>query len=87
MLKMFFMLPVSFISFYTKDEPIFPTAKNNRILQKKVSGVDEVVNHGLSNDLNRIQGFFKAISKIQDLSRLYATCSQEILSVQARAKF
>ena len=53
MLKMLFTLSVSFISFYTKDEPIFLTAKNNRILQKKVSGVDEVVNHGLSKDLNR----------------------------------
>ena len=39
-----FTLPVSFTgSYYTKDQQNFPQ-QNNLILQKKVSGVDKVVN-------------------------------------------
>ena len=34
---------MTFIVSYTEDEPNFPR-KNNLILQKKVSGVDKVVN-------------------------------------------
>ena len=38
-----FTLPVSFTGPYTVDDPYFPH-QNNLILQKKVSGVDKVVN-------------------------------------------
>ena len=80
--KFFFTLPVSFMGSYTQDEPNLPW-QNNLILQKKVSGVDKVVNFKdflrpikevrqvLFKDLNRIQTLFKATSKIQDFSRLY----------------
>ena len=37
------MLPMSFTGSHTKDEPNFPW-QNNLTLQKKVSGVDKVVN-------------------------------------------
>ena len=40
---MFFTLPVSFTGSYHEDEPKFPRQKT-LILQKKVSGVDKVVN-------------------------------------------
>ena len=36
-------LPVSFTGYYTEDEPNF-SQQNNLIIQKKVSGVDKVVN-------------------------------------------
>ena len=36
-------LPVSFTGSYVEDEPNFP-CQSNLILQKKVSGVDKVVN-------------------------------------------
>ena len=80
--QIFFTLPVNFMGSYTQDEPNLPW-QNNLILQKKVSGVDKVVNFKdflrpikevrqvLFKDLNRIQTLFKATSKIQDLSRLY----------------
>ena len=38
-----FTLPVSFTGSYTEDEPNFPH-QNNLILQKKVFGIDKVVN-------------------------------------------
>ena len=41
--KNVFKLAASFTGFYTEDEPNFPR-QNNLILQKKVSGVDKVVN-------------------------------------------
>ena len=41
--KNVFTLAESFTGFYTEDEPNFPRL-NNLILQKKVSGVDKVVN-------------------------------------------
>ena len=41
--KNVFTLAQSFTGFYTEDEPNFPRL-NNLILQKKVSGVDKVVN-------------------------------------------
>ena len=41
--KNVFTLAESFTGFYTDDEPNFPRL-NNLILQKKVSGVDKVVN-------------------------------------------
>ena len=40
--KNVFTLPVSFTSSYTEDKPNFPR-QNNLILQRKVSGIDEVV--------------------------------------------
>ena len=43
MYKNGFTLTVSFTDSYTEDEPNFPL-QNNLILQKKVSGVDKVVN-------------------------------------------
>ena len=43
MQKFFFTLSLSFTGSYTEDEPNFPW-QNNLILQKKVSGVDKVVN-------------------------------------------
>ena len=75
------------IGSYTQDEPILPW-QNNLILQKKVSGVDKVVNFKdflrpieevrqvLFQDLNRIQGLFKKISKIQDLFKIVRTMGQ-----------
>ena len=41
--KNVFTLAESFTGFCTEDEPNFPR-QNNLILQKKVSGVDKVVN-------------------------------------------
>ena len=41
--KNVFTLAESFTGFYTEDEPNFPR-QNNLILQKKVSGVDKIVN-------------------------------------------
>ena len=41
--KNVFTLAESFTGFYTEDEPNFPRL-NNLILEKKVSGVDKVVN-------------------------------------------
>ena len=38
------MLPMSFTSSYTKDEPNFPQQNNLISLQKMVSGADKVVN-------------------------------------------
>ena len=43
MYKNGFTLMVSFTGSYTEDEPNFPL-QNNLSLQKKVSGVDKVVN-------------------------------------------
>ena len=43
MCKNGFTLTVSFTGSYTEDEPNIPP-QNNLILQKKVSGVDKVVN-------------------------------------------
>ena len=43
MRKNVFTFPVSFTSSYTEDKPNFPR-QNNLILQRKVSGIDEVVN-------------------------------------------
>ena len=75
------------IGSYTQDEPILPL-QNNLILQKKVSGVDKVVNFKdflrpieevrqvLFKDLNRIQGLFKTNSKIQDLFKILRTMGQ-----------
>ena len=85
--KNVFTLLVNVIGSYTQDEPILPW-QNNLILQKKVSGVDKVVNFKdflrpieevrqvLFKDLNRIQGLFKKISKIQDLFKIVRTMSQ-----------
>ena len=68
--KNVFMLPMSFTGCYTEDEPNFPQ-QSNLILQKKVSGLDKVVNFNdfsrpykirnqvLFKDLNQIQGLFK----------------------------
>ena len=70
------------IGSYTQDEPILPW-QNNIILQKKVSGVDKVVNFKdflrpieevrqvLFKDLNRIQGFSRRLVKFKTFSRLY----------------
>ena len=41
--KNVFTIPVSFTGSYTEDELNFPR-QNNLILQKKVSGIDKVVN-------------------------------------------
>ena len=43
MRKNVFTFPVSYTSSYTEDKPNFPR-QNNLILQRKVSGLDEVVN-------------------------------------------
>ena len=64
-------LPVSFTGYYTEDEPNFPQ-QNNLIMQKKVSGVDKVVNFKdfsrpdmmKKSSTFRIQGLFKTTSKI-----------------------
>ena len=85
--KNVFTLPVNFIGSYTQDEPNLPW-QNNLILQKKVSGVDKVVNFKdflrpikevrqvLFKDLNRIQGLLKKISKIQDFFKIVRTMGQ-----------
>ena len=77
--KNIFTLPVSFKGSYTDDEPNFPRQKT-LILQKKVSGVNKVVNFKdfsrnqvLFKDLNRIQVAFKTTSKIQDLFKIVQT--------------
>ena len=79
--KNVFTLPVNFIGSYTQDEPNLPW-QNNLILQKKMSGVDKVVNFEdflrpikevrqvLFKDINRIQALFKMTSKIQDLFKI-----------------
>ena len=79
--KNVFTLPMNFIGSYTRDEPNLPW-QNNLILQKKMSGVDNVVNFEdflrpikevrqvLFKDLNRIQALFKTTSKIQDLFKI-----------------
>ena len=41
--KNVFKLPVGFTGSYTEGEPNFP-GQSNLILQKKVSGIDKVVN-------------------------------------------
>ena len=56
-----FILPVSFTGSYTGDEPNV-SRQNNLILQKKVSGVDKVVNF---NDFSR------TLTEFKDFSRLY----------------
>ena len=53
------MLPVSFIGSYTEDEPNVPR-QNNLISQKKVSGVDKVVNF---KDISRPNKEIKYFSK------------------------
>ena len=81
MQKNVFTLPVNFIGSCTQDEPNLPW-QNNLIWQKKMSGVDKVVNFEdflrpikevrqvLFKDLNRIQALFKKTSKIQDLFKI-----------------
>ena len=85
--KNVFTLPVNFVGSYTQDEPNLPW-QNNLILQKKVSGLDKVVNFKdffrpikevrqvLFKDLNRIQGLFKTNGKIQDLFKILRTMGQ-----------
>ena len=59
--KNVFTLPVSFTGSYTRDEPNVPR-QNNLILQKKVSGVDKVVN---------FKDFPRTLTEFKDFSRLY----------------
>ena len=76
-----FTLSLSFTGSYTEEEPNFPW-KNDLILQKKVSGVDKVVNFkGFSRPNKKIKYFsrteteFKTTSKIQDLFEIVRTMS------------
>ena len=61
---------MSFTGSYTEDEPNFP-CQNNLILQKKVSGVDKVVNFkDFSADPNReIKYFSRTETEFKDFSR------------------
>ena len=79
-----FTLPVSFTGSYTEDQPNF-RRQNNLILQKKVSGVDKVVNFkdfsGLIQKSNIFQGprpnsrnFSRRLVKFKAFSRLYEPC-------------
>ena len=61
-----FTLSLSFTGSYTEEEPNFPW-KNDLILQKKVSGVDKVVNFkGFSRPNKKNQVLFKDRNRIQD---------------------
>ena len=59
--KNVFTLAESFTGFYTEDEPNFPR-QNNLILQKKVSGVNKVVNFKDFQDLVRNQVLFNDLN-------------------------
>ena len=56
---------------YTGDEPNGPR-QNNLILQKKVSGVDKVVNFkDFSRCHKEIKYFSRTLTEFKDFSRLY----------------
>ena len=68
-----FTLPVSFIGSYAKDEPNFPW-QNNVILQKRVPGINKVVNFkGFSRANKEIKYFFKDQNRIQGLFTIVQT--------------
>ena len=78
-----FTLPVSFTGSYTEDQPNF-RRQSNLILQKKVSGVDKVVNFKdfsgpntkikyFSRTQTEFKEFFQTTSKIQGLFKIVRT--------------
>ena len=68
--KNVFTLPVNFIGSYTQDEPNLPW-QNNLILQKKVSGVDKVVNFKgfLRPNKKKSKHFSRTETEFKDFSR------------------
>ena len=80
-----FTLPVSFTGSYTEDQPNF-RRQSNLILQKKVSGVDKVVNFkdfsGPNTEIKYIfkgprpnsRNFSRRLVKFKAFSRLYEPC-------------
>ena len=75
-----------FYNSYTEDEPNFPR-QNNLILQKKVSGVDKVVNFKgflrpdkkikyFSRTKTEFKDFSRRLVKFKTFSRLYEPCKQ-----------
>ena len=69
MQKNFFTLSLSFTGSYTEEEPNFPW-QNDLILQKKVSGVDRVVNFkGFSRPNKKIKYFSRTETEFKDFSR------------------
>ena len=66
--KNVFMLPVSFIGSYTKDEQNFPQ-QNNVILKKMLSGREKVVNFkDFSRASKEINCFSRTLTKLKDFS-------------------
>ena len=60
---------MSFTGSYTKDEPNFPW-QNNLILQKKVSGIEKVVNFkDFSRPYKEIKYFSRTETEFKDFSR------------------
>jgi len=71
--KNVFILPVSFTGSYTEDKPNFPW-QNNVILQKRVPGINKVVNFkGFSRPNKEIKYFFKDQNRIQGLFKIART--------------
>ena len=79
---------MSFTGSCTEDEPNFPR-QNNLILQKKVSGLDKVVNFkDFSSPNEEIKYFSRTLTEFKDFSgwlvnfktfsRLYKPCSPDI---------
>ena len=67
-----FKLPVGFTGSYTESEPNFP-GQSNLILQKKVSGIDKVVNFkDLSRPNKEIKYFLRIYTWLKDFSRWLA---------------
>ena len=79
--KNVFTLPVSFTGSYTEDEPNFPW-QNNVILQKRVPGINKVVNFKefsrpnkeikyFSRTKTEFKNFLRCLLKFKTFSRLY----------------
>ena len=65
--KNVFTLPLSFTSYYNKDEPNWPR-QNNLILQRRQLGCEFPKDFPRPNNF---QALFKMTSKMQDLFKIY----------------
>ena len=83
---------MSFTRSYNENEPNFPQ-QNNLILQKKVAGVDKVVNFKafsrpikeikyFSRNLTEFKDFLRRLTKFQDLFKIVRTMCKEWVSNQ-----
>ena len=71
--KNVFTLPVSFTGSYSEDEPNFPW-KNNVILQKRVPGINKVVNFKeFSRPNKEIKYFSRTKTEFKDFLRRLLT--------------